>query len=165
MPTIYRHDFNVPAGAIDLQGHVNNQEYLRWMQEVAIAHSAAQKWPLERYLDLGTVWVVSSHYIEYLRPAFENDPLSVYTWVADINEKSSIRKYLFARGDHHHIVVRAETLWVFVTLKTGKPCPIPGVLRGAFVPVDDQRQELRQVRNNEILYCNAPSAPSPSTAN
>ena len=38
-----------PPESIDALGHVNNQEYVRWMQEVAIAHSEAQGWPLERY--------------------------------------------------------------------------------------------------------------------
>ena len=156
MPTIYRHNFTVPPRAIDLQGHVNNQEYLRWMQAVAIAHSTAQRWPLERYLEAGQVWVVRSHYIEYLSPAFENETLSLYTWVADINEKRSTRKYLFTRGNHHQTAARAETLWVFVTLKTGNPCPIPGELRGAFVPMADQRQVLRRIRNHEVPPCVPP---------
>ena len=59
--------------ALDANGHVNNQEYLRWMEEAAIEHSAAQGWPLERYLSCGLSWYVRSHLIEYLRPALLGD--------------------------------------------------------------------------------------------
>lgn len=31
MPAIHRHDFTVPEGSVDVNGHVNNVEYLRWM--------------------------------------------------------------------------------------------------------------------------------------
>jgi len=34
----YSHDFQVPESAIDALGHVNNVEYLRWVQDVAGAH-------------------------------------------------------------------------------------------------------------------------------
>ena len=42
MPRIYTKSMTVPRDAIDVHGHVNDQEYLRWMQDVAIEHSAAQ---------------------------------------------------------------------------------------------------------------------------
>jgi acyl-CoA thioester hydrolase len=41
------------------------------MQDIAIEHSAAAGWPMARYVELGAGWVVRSHFIEYLRPAFE----------------------------------------------------------------------------------------------
>ena len=53
MPAVYEHSLTVSPDAIDSQGHVNNLEYLRWMQDAAVLHSAAQGWPRERYLELG----------------------------------------------------------------------------------------------------------------
>ena len=41
MRGVFVHTFTVPPEAIDVNGHVNNLEYLRWMQEVATRHSAA----------------------------------------------------------------------------------------------------------------------------
>ena len=34
----FSHSFRVLAGDIDEQGHVNNVAYLRWIQDVAVAH-------------------------------------------------------------------------------------------------------------------------------
>ena len=67
---IFSRRFAVPPEAIDLQGHVSNLAYVGWMQDVAIEHSTAAGWSMRRYQELGAGWVVRSHYIEYLRPAF-----------------------------------------------------------------------------------------------
>lgn len=139
MPRIFVHPLTVTKDAIDVQRHVNNLAYLRWMQDVAIQHSAAQGWSMERYSSGGTGWVVRSHYIEYLRPAYLGEELSLLTWVGDLRRQSSRRRYLFWRPADQQVVAKAETVWVFVDLKLGKPVPIPEELRTAFelVPVGE----------------------------
>jgi acyl-CoA thioester hydrolase len=77
MPRIYVHRLEGPEDVIDVNRNVNNLAYLRWMQDVATAHSVAQGWPLERYLGIGAGWFVRSHFIEYLRPAFAGDALAI----------------------------------------------------------------------------------------
>ena len=47
MPRIFIDHFTVGADSIDLNGHVNNQEFVRWMQDVATAHSSEQGWTLD----------------------------------------------------------------------------------------------------------------------
>ena len=42
MNSVYRWEFQVPAAAVDANGHVNNVEYVRWMQEAAVLHSEEQ---------------------------------------------------------------------------------------------------------------------------
>jgi acyl-CoA thioester hydrolase len=83
MPTIYEFFHTVTADEIDGLGHVNNLEYLKWMQAAAIDHSTAQGWPPERYVEAGAGWVVRTHTIEYLRPAFVGQEIVVRTWVAN----------------------------------------------------------------------------------
>lgn len=139
MPRIFLQRFSVGAEAIDVNGHVNNLAYLRWMQDGAIAHSAAQGWPLERYREAKTAWVVRSHFIEYLLPGFAGDTLSMLTWVTGFRRHSSPRRFLFWRERDRQVLVQAETLWVFVDAATGRPAPIPGELSSAFevVPPDE----------------------------
>jgi acyl-CoA thioester hydrolase len=109
MPTIYTRAFQVPQEAIDNNGHVGNLEYLRWMQEVAIEHSTAQGWPLERYSREQAGWVVRSHFIEYLRPAFAGDHLSLHTWVTSMDRSRSTRRYLLLNTGDRGLVAKAET--------------------------------------------------------
>lgn len=104
------------------------------MQEVAIQHSAARGWPVDRYLQSGYVWVVRSHFITYLRPAFEGETIALQTWVAGFKALSSLRKYRVVRLHDQTLLAEAETNWVFVELKTGRPSKIPVDLRTAFEP-------------------------------
>jgi acyl-CoA thioester hydrolase len=148
VPRILVHDFTVPAAAIDVNRHVNHLEYLRWMQDVAIEHSAARGWSHERYLAAGIAWVVRSHSIEYLRPAFAGDALSLLTWVADLRSRSSLRKYLVWRKSDQQILAQAETRWVLVEASTGRARAIPEELRSSFEVVSDQDEVLRMLHHD-----------------
>jgi acyl-CoA thioester hydrolase len=150
MPRIFIHALEVPAGAIDVYGHVNNLEYLRWMQDAATAHSEAQGWTLARYLELGAGWFVRSHAIEYLRPAFEGDEISIATWVAAFDRRTSSRRYLFWRHGDRKVIARAETVWAFVDFGTGRVVPIPAAVESAFEVVGIDDDALAAVRANTV---------------
>jgi acyl-CoA thioester hydrolase len=143
MPRIYRKQFVVPEDAMDRQGHVNNLAYVAWMQDVAIEHSAAAGWPMERYLTLGAGWVVRSHFVEYLRPVVAGQHLAIYTWVPEFTQRSTPRRYFFVREDDRQLVARAETRWVFVDLTTGRRRPLPDDLLAAFESVPDEAEVRR----------------------
>jgi acyl-CoA thioester hydrolase len=143
VPRIFLRPFTVPEAAIDVNRHVNHLEYLRWMQELAIEHSAAQGWAQERYQATRIAWVVRSHSIEYLRPAFAGDALSLLTWVADLRSRSSLRKYLVWRTSDRQILAQAETRWVLVDVGTGRARAIPEELRSSFEVVSDSNEVLR----------------------
>ena len=135
--------FVIGESAMDGQGHVNNLAYVAWMQEVAIEHSAAAGWPMERYRALGAGWVVRSHFVEYLRPAAAGQRLAAYTWVPVFNQRSTPRRYLFVREDDTVLLARAETRWVFVDLATGRRRPLPDELLASFEVVPDDAEVLR----------------------
>ncbi|RPI87679.1 MAG: acyl-CoA thioesterase, partial [Planctomycetaceae bacterium] len=97
MPAVYELELIVDPDAIDPLGHVNNITYLQWMQSAALAHSAAQGWPHDAYVRLGAGWVVRSHTIEYLQPAYAGDRVIVRTWVADMKRATSRRGYRISR--------------------------------------------------------------------
>ena len=143
-PRVHSKRFPVPADAIDQQGHVSNLAYVAWMQDLAIEHSAAAGWPMERYLALGAGWVVRSHFIEYLRPAFAADVIEAHTWVPEFTQRSTPRRFLFLREAGRQPLARAETRWVFVDLTTGRRRPLPDDLLAAFEPVPDDA-EVRRV--------------------
>ena len=131
-PQLFTKTFLIPGDAIDELGHVSNLKYITWMQEIAIQHSAAQGWPVERYLQNGAVWVVRSHFVTYVRPAFAGETITIQTWVAEIKPRSSLRGYLFFRTNDQSVLVEAETNWVYIDRQSGRPLRIPNDLRAAF---------------------------------
>jgi acyl-CoA thioester hydrolase len=142
---IFSKRFAVPADAIDMQGHVSNLAYVGWMQDVAIEHSASVGWSMRRYLELGAGWVVRSHFIEYFRPAFADEVMTVHTWVPRFDQRSTPRRYLFVRDADRVELAGAETIWVFVDLTTGRRRPIPAELLEAFDPVPEEREVRREL--------------------
>jgi acyl-CoA thioester hydrolase len=132
MPAIYQHTIRIAPDEIDRLGHVNNLAYVAWMQAAALAHSAVQGWPTERYEALGLAWVVRSHQIKYLQPAFLHDAILVSTWVADMKRASSTRKYKIRRAGDNALLASAATEWAFVELPQGRLARIPPELIASF---------------------------------
>lgn len=143
---VFSHTFAVPAASIDVNGHANNLEYLRWMQEVATAHSDAQGWTLARYAATQTSWVIRSHAIEYLRPAFAGDTLTLLTWIGGFEEQASPRHYLFWRERDRKVLAKARTVWVFVDGATGRAKTIPEAFRAFFDVVADENEVLKDLK-------------------
>lgn len=142
---VFSKRFAIPAAAIDVQGHVSNLAYVEWMQDIAIEHSTALGWSMQRYLALGAGWVVRSHFIEYLRPAFADQLISAHTWVPRFDQRSTPRRYLFVREGDRGVVAQAETVWVFVDLASGRRRPIPAELLQAFDAMPDEEAVRRSL--------------------
>lgn len=134
---IYRREFTVPPTVVDENGHVNNVEYVRWMQDTAMAHSDSVGCTRATQ-EAGATWVARSHRIEYLRPAFAGDRIAALTWVCNFRKVRSTRKYKFLRATDGAVLAEGETDWVFVDIATGRPRSIPGTVASVFVLVSPE---------------------------
>jgi acyl-CoA thioester hydrolase len=143
MPAIYEHKLIVSQQEIDRLGHVNNIEYLQWMQDAATAHSTAQGWPGSRYGELGAGWVVRSHKIEYLAPALLDDAVVVKTWVANFEKIRSLRKFKIFREADNTVLAIAETQWVFICFQRRQPRRVPDEVRNAFIIVSESEEVMQ----------------------
>jgi acyl-CoA thioester hydrolase len=137
MSGVYRYDFTVPADAEDENGHVNNVEYLRWMQDAAMLHSEFQG-STRATKAVGATWVVRAHRITYLRPAFAGEQVSILTWVSNVRRVQSLRKYQVIRARDNALLAEGETDWVFVEAGTGKLRSIPKNIQALFEIVPEE---------------------------
>src|ERR687893_1531745 len=85
--------FRVRHYEADALGHVNNAAYLHYLEQAAIEHSAAVGYPLDRYREMSTLFIVRRHEVDYLRPASPGDVLEVITWAAEIRGPRAVRAY------------------------------------------------------------------------
>jgi len=135
---VYSFAFTIPPESIDENGHVNNVHYVQWMQDVAVRHYAALGGvPLLQALS--ATWVVRSHTIEYLSPAFADEQIEVRTWVVNLRRVRSLRRYEFIRKSDDRLLVKGETEWVLVTADTGRPLAIPESIAGLFCLLPDEK--------------------------
>jgi acyl-CoA thioester hydrolase len=139
MNPICQFDIPVTAEVVDRNGHVNNVAYIQWLQDAAIRHAQASGC-MDATTAAGAIWVVRTHQIEYLAPAFAGDTLTMQTWVVNFKKVRSLRRYKIIRAADQTIVARAETDWVFVNAKTGRPQTIPDEVKNT-LPVVGKEME------------------------
>lgn len=125
MANLFHHRRTVEPGELDETGHVNNAEYVRWMQDAAVAHISSLGWPPERHLEHGFVWIAHSHQIRYHQPAFAGDEIEIETWVENMRKVRSLRKYKVRRPADDALLATAETDWALIRLADYRPVRIP----------------------------------------
>jgi acyl-CoA thioester hydrolase len=119
----------VEPADIDQLGHVNNIVYLRWVQDVAVAHWRATA-PAAAQAALR--WVVWRHEIDYKRPALAGDEIVARTWVGTASRRTFERHTELLRGADGRLLARARTLWCPVDARTGKPTDVSADVRARF---------------------------------
>jgi acyl-CoA thioester hydrolase len=124
----FSHVFRVSPDEIDEQGHVNNVAYLRWVQDVAVAHwrDAASEEMVAKYS-----WIVLRHEIDYKKQAFENEEITATTWVGEWTKVTCERFTEIHRGKD--LLVKGRTVWCMVDKKTSRPSRISSDLVDRFV--------------------------------
>jgi acyl-CoA thioester hydrolase len=120
------------AADIDELGHVGNLVYVRWILDVATAHSRALGWDHARYRELGGIFVVLRHEIDYVAQVREGEALVGETWVDSWRLASCVRRTELRRGEQ--VVARGATTWAFISMASGRLRRIPDELRALFVP-------------------------------
>jgi len=143
MQPVHLFNLTVPAEVMDENRHANNVAYVQWMQEAATQHSAVCG-GTRLTQSLGATWVIRTHRIEYLSPAFAGDAITVETWVANFRKVRSLRRYKFIRAADQTILAEAETDWVFVDAATGRPQAIPDEIRKVFGVPAGEAAEARE---------------------
>ena len=123
----FSHSFRVSVQDIDEQGHVNNVAFVRWIQDVAVAHwqSAAN---IEQQAKFS--WVVVRHEIDYKKQAFENEKVTATTWVGEPTRISWERLTEITRGED--LLVKARSVWCLIDRETLKPTRITSELKKMF---------------------------------
>lgn len=114
---------------IDVLGHVNNSVHQRYLEQAAIAHSEHFGFTIERYRELGGVFVMRRIEIEYLRFAVAGDMLEITTWNVEMRGACAIRRYEIRRMGEKDLLLTAEALWVWVDVRTMRPRAIPDILQ------------------------------------
>ena len=113
--------FPVAAADIDELGHVNNVVYLRWVQEIAVAHWRAAA-PAD--LQAEVVWVVLRHEIDYKRPARAGDQVH-RPHLGGGRDRFPLRALhgVRPRPRRPEVLAQARSVWCPLNARTGRPAP------------------------------------------
>ena len=118
------------ADDIDELGHVNNAVWVRWIQDIAVAHwdavaPAAHK---DAY-----VWVVTRHEIDYLRAVLPGETVTGRTWVGEAPKGARFDRHVEYVGEDGKVRVRAKTTWAILDKTSGRPLRVPAEVAAPFL--------------------------------
>ncbi len=123
----FSRSFRVTSDDIDEQGHVNNVAYLRWIQDIAVAHwqASATRDMQEKYS-----WVVLRHEIDYKKQAFDGELVTSATWVSEWTKVRCERFTEICREGE--LLVASRTVWCMIDRETKRPARIGSGLMARF---------------------------------
>ncbi len=135
---VYDMRLRVRSYEVDVLGHVNNAVYLNYLEQAATEHAAELGFGAARLAELGGLFVVRRHEIDYLRAAVAGDPLVVTTWPESLRGPRAYRAYEIRHEETGRQIVVARTLWAWIDARSGRPRPIPREILDIFnVPAMD----------------------------
>lgn len=114
---------------IDDLNHVNNIQYVTWVQDIAIEHweEATTKPVKDNYF-----WILLEHHISYKKPAFLNDVLEVKTYIKENKGVTSLRCVDFYNKETNTLLASSTTTWCLFNRTSEKPNRITAEIMNCF---------------------------------
>jgi acyl-CoA thioester hydrolase len=127
-----RYTQRIVAGTDDIDelGHVNNAVWVRWIQEVAVAH-----WQVVAPPDqvAAYVWVITRHEIDYRGNLRAGEAVTAETWVPDPPRGARFDRHMRFTGDDGRVKVEAVTTWAMLDRATGRLQRVRPEMAAAFM--------------------------------
>ena len=109
--------FTATPADIDELGHVNNAVWVRWVQEIAVAHWEAVAPPEQQ---AAYVWVVTRHAVEYRGNVRVGETVTGETWVPEPPKGARFDRHVRFTGSDGRVTVEAVTTWALLDRATGR---------------------------------------------
>ena len=124
----FSHSFRVEKSDIDELGHVNNVAYVRWIQDAAVAHwfSVTDAATRGKY-----IWMLTRHEIDYKKQTFENEEVTVTTWVGEERRITWERFTEIKRGEE--LLCKVRSIWCLIDRENLKPMRITSELKDLLI--------------------------------
>jgi acyl-CoA thioester hydrolase len=115
---------------IDILGHVNNAVWVKWIQDVAVAHWHAIAAP--EHHD-AYIWVITRHEIDYRGNVSAGETVTAETWVDEPPKGARFNRYMKFTGTDGKVRVEAKTTWAILDRATGRLVRVPPEVAAPFL--------------------------------
>jgi acyl-CoA thioester hydrolase len=126
---VFRLAFEPSPDDIDDNGHVNNVVYLRWAQDMGVAHWRSLA-PAEAQATWA--WVALRHEIDYRRALLPGETAQGRTWVAEAAAGPRFERFIRIDGPDGQMCAQVRTTWVLIEQATGRPRRVPAWITQMF---------------------------------
>ncbi len=146
MAEVFEIKIAVNPADIDDQGHVNNVTYVRWVQDVALAHWVARA--TKEHRDR-LMWLVLRHEIDYKQSAQLGDEILARTWIGMATRARLERWTSLHRAADGMLLAKARTMWCPIDAHTRRPAGITSDLLEMFPPGSGELSHTTQRKTQE----------------
>ena len=126
---VFSRTFEPLAADIDENGHVNNVVYLRWAQDMGVAHWQSRAPAEEQAI---WAWVALRHEIDYRRALLPHEVGHGRTWVAEAPQGPRFDRFIRIDGPDGQMCAQVHTTWVLIEQSTGRPRRVPDWITAMF---------------------------------
>lgn len=112
---VYQKEITITAEHLDSNGHVNNVQYVHWVEMMAEEHWEILK-HTTKYKDL--VWFLVDHHIQYKKQAYLGDKILIKTFPEMPEGIRQPRKVEFYKNNK--LIADSRTLWVLINPENQK---------------------------------------------
>lgn len=126
---VFSRTFEPVADDIDENGHVNNVVYLRWAQDMGVAHWQSRAPAEEQAV---WAWIALRHEIDYRRPLLPGEIAQARTWVAEAPQGPRFDRFIRIDGPDGLMCAQIHTTWVLIEQASGRPRRVPGWITEMF---------------------------------
>ena len=117
---------------IDFVGHVNNINYITWMENGRVKLFEAMGISIFELLHSNSVLpIITETHIHYKRPLFLNNRVRIECWVSQINNASAILQFRFY-NEKNELCTTGYQKGSFIDSKTLRPARLNDDLRAKF---------------------------------
>ncbi len=116
---------------IDFMGHVNNANYLKWVQAAVIDHWQRLA-PAEAVA--GHLWVALKHEITYRKPAFLDDDVIATVLLEKVQGARAFYETIIKRGED--VLAEVKSSWCCLDAQTLRPSRLATSVVEHFFPKD-----------------------------
>ena len=102
---------------IDELGHVNNAVWVKWIQDIAVAHWAAIATPDQQD---AYIWVVTRHEIDYRGNVGPGETVTGETWVPEPPRGARFDRHVRFTGADGKVKVEAVSTWALLDRASGR---------------------------------------------
>jgi len=102
---------------IDELGHVNNAVWVKWIQDIAVAHWAAIATAEQQQ---AYIWVVTRHEIDYRGNVGPGETVTGETWVPEPPRGARFDRHVRFTGADGKVKVEAVSTWALLDRATGR---------------------------------------------
>jgi acyl-CoA thioester hydrolase len=118
---------------IDSFGHVNNGVYIKWLEQLAWAHSTAVGLSEADCVAMSRGMAVRKINVEYLSACYAGDEVIVGNWISASDGKLRVtRRYQLIVPAKNITVMRGEVDFVCMNLQSGRPARFPARFTDAY---------------------------------